>query len=255
MIYDAFSTDYDRFVNWHARLAAEMPFLENQLKKAGARSVLDAACGTGMHVIALTKLGFNATGADLSAGMIERARFNAAASGLKIQFESVGFGELQHTFGVQTFDAIICLGNSLPHLLTPESLNAAMKDFADCLRPGGILITQNRNFDSVIQKRERWMEPQSAHEGQTEWLFLRFYDFDPDGLITFHVVSLRREGSGTWSQSDMATSLMLLLHDDLISAFETAGFNSIACFGDLTGTPFDPKSSANLVVIGRLPDK
>lgn len=252
MKYDAFSTDYDRFVNWPGRLAVEIPFLESQLKKARVKRVLDAACGTGMHAIALAKLGFEAAGADVSHGMIERARSNAQASGLKIQFAEAGFGELRRIFGAQVFEAVICLGNSLPHLLTPESLSATLVDFADCLKPGGLVLFQNRNFDAVMQKRERWMEPQSAKEGQTEWLFLRFYDFDADGLLTFHVVILRRDGAGAWSQSDMATRLRPLLLEDMKSTLEATGFESIACFGDMTGAPFDAQTSGNLVVIARL---
>ena len=28
-VYDEFSQDYDRFVNWQTRLASEIPFLQN----------------------------------------------------------------------------------------------------------------------------------------------------------------------------------------------------------------------------------
>ena len=70
MFYDNFSPDYDRFVSWSGRLAIEMPFLEQKLRETGARRVLDAACGTGMHAIALAQVGFETAGADLSAGMI-----------------------------------------------------------------------------------------------------------------------------------------------------------------------------------------
>ena len=42
-MYDAFSADYDRFVNWESRLASELPFLI-QLLDPRSR-VLDAACG------------------------------------------------------------------------------------------------------------------------------------------------------------------------------------------------------------------
>jgi len=255
MIYDAFSTDYDRFVNWQGRLAAEMPFLESQLRKAGARSVLDTACGTGMHAIAMAKLGFKVAGADVSQGMIERSRMNAEACGVQIQFEAAGFGELQRIFDGQAFDAIICLGNSLPHVLSPEALSAALKDFAACLKPGGLVMIQNRNFDAVMQKRERWMEPQSAKEGQAEWLFLRFYDYDSNGLLTFHVVTLKRDGESAWSQYDMATRLRPLLHDDMTSALESSGFETVVSFGDMTGTPFDAQTSSNLVMTARLPKK
>jgi len=138
MIYDDFSIDYDRFVNWQGRLALEMPFLENKLKKAGVKRVLDTACGTGMHDIALAHRGFKLAGADVSQGMIKRARINAEASETDIRFEAAGFGEMQPIFGSQAFEAVICLGNSLPHLLTTESLTAALKDFVACLTPGGL---------------------------------------------------------------------------------------------------------------------
>ena len=77
-LYDSFD-DYDRFVNWERRLAYELPFIEAQLQAANARRVLDVACGTGQHALALARRGYEVVGADLSAAMIERARENAAA--------------------------------------------------------------------------------------------------------------------------------------------------------------------------------
>jgi glycine/sarcosine N-methyltransferase len=255
MLYDSFSTDYDRFVNWPGRLAVEMPFLVSRLKEAVVQRVLDAACGTGMHAIALARLGFEVTGADLSAGMIERAGVNAEAADTHVQFNQAGFGELRCTFGGQGFDAVLCLGNSLPHLLTPGQLSAALADFADCLKPGGMLLIQNRNFDAVMKKRERWMEPQTAREGQDEWLFLRFYDYETDGSISFNVVTLHREGISAWTQSVMATHLRPLILDELRLILETAGFESVSCFGDMTGAPFDVVTSGNLVMTARLTSK
>ena len=178
-MYDDFSADYDRFMNWPARLAAEMPFIEGQLQAIGARRVLDVACGTGMHAVALAQRGYSVAGADFSTGMVERARANAATAapvlsaveGGEVRFEVAGFGELALAFGSSTpgaassgrhsptgFDGLLCLGNSLPHLLTPADLRTAMEDFAACLRPGGLLLIQNRNFDAVLARRGRWME-------------------------------------------------------------------------------------------------
>jgi SAM-dependent methyltransferase len=257
-MYDAFSADYDRFVNWPARLAAELPFIEKQLQAVGGQShgpaqVLDTACGTGMHAIALAQRGYAAAGADLSAGMIQRARANAAAAGASPRLETAGFGELAPVFGPRGFDALLCLGNSLPHLLTDAELAAALGDFAACLRPGGLLLIQNRNFDAVLARRQRWMEPQAHREGEAEWLFLRFYDFDPDGLLTFNIVTLRRGEAGDWAQQLTATRLRPLRQAGLLAALGTAGFVDLACYGDMAGTPFDPETSGNLVVAARLP--
>jgi len=267
LMYDDFSADYDRFVDWPARLAVELPFIERQLQALGARRVLDAACGTGMHAVALAQRGYEVAGADLSAGMIERARTNAAAAGVDVRFEVAGFGALSTLTpalslggrggqpltgrGEGGFDAVLCLGNSLPHLLTPEDLAAALADFAACLAPGGLVLIQNRNFDAVVASHERWMEPQSRREGQAEWLFLRFYDFEPDGLLAFNLVTLRREGVGGWSQRVAASRLRPLVQKDLTEALGAAGFAEIAHWGDMQGAPFDPQASPNLVVTAR----
>ena len=279
LMYDDFSADYDRFVDWPARLAVELPFIERQLPALGARRVLDAACGTGMHAVALAQRGYQVAGADLSAGMIERARANASAAGVEVRFEVAGFGELstltpalslggrgggtltpalslpgrgeEDRNALGGFDAVLCLGNSLPHLLTPQDLAAALADFAACLVSGGLVLIQNRNFDAVVASRERWMEPQSRREGQAEWLFLRFYDFEPDGLLAFNLITLQREGAGGWSQRVTASRLRPLVQKDLTKALCANGFAEIACWGDMRGVPFDPQASPNLVVTAR----
>jgi glycine/sarcosine N-methyltransferase len=249
-MYDGFSVDYDRFVNWSARLPAELPFIEAQLQAGDARRILDAACGTGMHAVALARAGHDVTGADLSAGMIARARDNAAAEGVDVRFELAGFGQLAARVGTG-YDAVLCLGNSLPHLLTSDDLRAALTDFAACLQPGGLVLIQNRNFDAVLTQRERWMAPQSHREGDAEWLFFRFYDFEPDTTLTFNVVTLRRAEKGEWSQQVQSTRLWPLQRDDLVNALAVAGFDEIACRGDLRGTQFDRINSGNLVVTAR----
>ena len=246
-MYDQFSSDYDRFMNWPARLAAELPFIEEKLQATGAHRVLDAACGTGMHALALAQEGYFVLGADLSEGMIEQAQANAAAAGVTVRFEVAGFRELYAQVGTG-FDALLCLGNSLPHVLTPADLAATLSDFAACLRPGGLLLIQNRNLDAVMTGRQRWMEPQARREADAEWLFLRFYDFEPDGTLTFNLVTLRRDGPGAWSQHVIATQLWPLRQQELVTAIQAAGFEDVVCWGDLQGASFDLQRSPNLVL-------
>ncbi len=249
-MYDDLSEDYDRFVDWAGRLSVELPFIERELQAVGAGRVLDAACGTGMHALALAQRGYEVVGADLSAAMIERAKDNAIRAGLQTRFEVAGLGGLHSSVGTG-FDAVLCLGNSLPHVLTPPELHAALTDFARCLRPGGVLLLQNRNFDAVLAQHQRWMEPQSHREGDTEWIFLRFYDFEADGTLTFNMLTLRRAGASAWSQHGTATRLRPWTRDELLAAVAAAGFQQPAIWGDMHGRPFDQESSPNLIVTAR----
>ena len=263
-LYDALSDDYDRFVNWENRLAYEMPFIERTLREADARRVIDVACGTGRHAIELARRGYKVVGADLSAPMIERARENAVTAGVEAHFVVAGFGDLAEKLALSAvlslskgpvegaggqFDAALCLGNSLPHALGAGDLSEALVDFAAVLRPGGLLLIQNRNFDAVLARRERFMGPEAHREGGREWLFVRFYDFDPEGTVTFNMVVLRRDAEGKWSQQVEATELHPIIYSELIAALTAAGFTDIVCYGDMQGAPFDPEISGNLTTV------
>ena len=258
-MYDAFSMEYDLFVNWPVRLSYELPFIQQLVQDVSFSErplrVLDTACGTGQHALALAQSGVWAAGADISAGMITRAEQNREVSGLKVDFYQAGFGQLASVFRNQPifpFDALLCLGNSLPHLLTVEDLAAALQDFAACLRPGGKVLLQNRNFDAVMAQQQRWMEPQYTLHEQTEWMFIRFYDYRADGLIDFNVLKLWREPGKNWQQVVHTTCLRPLLKDELISALEAVGFEDMLVYGDMSGSPFSSSSSGNLIITARV---
>lgn len=255
-MYDQFSTDYDRFVNWEGRLLVEMPFLTAELTQIQSRdsnpvSVLDAACGTGQHVMALTRHGFDCSGADLSRKMIEIAQANAKAENLEINFKQAGFGQLSSVFSNQKFDSLLCLGNSLPHVLDEASMLVTLDDFKSVLKPGGKIIIQNRNFDSVMKTNIRWMEPETHREGQNTWVFVRFYDFDPDGMLTFNILVLKDRNGNAFQQHVISTRLWPFTQVQLVDWLDKAGFDNIRLYGDLQGSPFNGETSPNLVITAR----
>jgi hypothetical protein len=122
-------------------------------------------------------------------------------------------------------------------------------DFNTCLRPGGLTILQNRNFDAVMAKKERWIGPQSRKDGNKEWLFLRFYDFDADGLITFNIVRLNRKSDAPWTQAVSSVRLFPLVKEHLTQMLEESGFTDLHYYGIMNETAFDPASSENLVAV------
>ncbi len=244
-LYDALAVDYDRFVNWEGRLSHELPFFVSLFERHGVRRVLDAACGTGHHAIALAKEGYQVMGADLSVPMIARAEENASAHGANATFVAAGLGGYA-ALG-RTYDAAICLGNSLPHLLSGPAVAGALEDFASVLRPGGVLVIQNRNFDRVWGEQERFMPPQTYCGPEGDWLFLRFYDFHEESL-TFNMLRLRRTAED-WLQDVESTELRPIFAEDLASALEAAGFAPVTLYGSYDGSPFDPVVSGDLIAV------
>jgi SAM-dependent methyltransferase len=246
-LYDALAADYDRFVDWEGRLSHELPFFTSLFEAHGVQRVLDAACGTGHHAIALASQGYRVVGGDLSKAMIRRAQENASAHRLDVSFVVAGLGGYA-ALG-KTFDAAICLGNSLPHLLSADAVAEALADFAAVLRPGGLLVIQNRNFDRVWVRRERFMPPQSYRDAAGEWLFVRFYDYHEE-TVDFNMVRLRRTGDD-WVQDVESTELRPVFHDDLAATLAAAGLDEIACYGSYDGSGFDPDRSGDLISVSK----
>ncbi len=103
-MYNTFAEDYDRFVNWENRLAYEMPFIEKQINLLQDRlhrqlDILDTACGTGMHAIALARTGHRVSAADLFPEMIEKSQQNAHRAGVRVDFKTAGLSEMAGSFG------------------------------------------------------------------------------------------------------------------------------------------------------------
>jgi hypothetical protein len=93
------------------------------------------------------------------------------------------------------------------------------------------------------------MDPQVFSDKAHEWLFMRFYDFEPDGKIRFNMIDLKRPHGGAWHSTATSTMLMPQLRADLHQALLGAGFSNIQDYGSMAGSVFVPSKSPNLVLV------
>jgi len=242
--YDRLAKAFDVMTDWPKRLNHEMPFLEEMLRRHEAANVLDIACGTGWHSIALAKKGHTVTGCDVSPSMIEQARANAARSQVAVQFVVADFSQMGRIRGA--FDALLCLGNSLPHVLSQRALGDTMSQMAGKLNPRGVAILHNLNYDLRLQTKPRFF----SAEGNADMVVWRFADYGPD-QITFHTALFERSHSEPpqWSVQVNSTFQHPWLCEDLDRALQKAGFQKIEHFGGLDGSIYDRDKSGDLVIV------
>jgi glycine/sarcosine N-methyltransferase len=253
--YDALAPMFDVMTDWDARLSTEGPFLRAQLEAVGARHVLDAACGSGGHALWLARHGYEIAGADVSPVMINLARQKASAARLGVELFVADLADLQPN-DLETatpYDAVLCLGNSLPHLLTQDDLVAALRSMASVLRPGGLLVLQNLNYDLRWQKQPRWFAAQGGELDGQHVLVWRFADYDvPAGRIDFHI-ALFRQGETGWRVDVHTTPQRPLLRADLLAALAEVGFRDAQTYNRMTvpSEPFDVEESGDLVIAAK----
>lgn len=177
--YDAVAEHYPLFYrDWEAQLDREGLSLRVIFRNKGVERVLDAACGAGTQAVALARLGFDVVACDPSAGMLRKASEIAAEYGVddRIDFERVDFVSLPSIVD-GPFDAVICKGNSLPHLLLDDEIETALLNFYELLRPGGVLVIGMRDFGPFMEDRPQFIPGFVHDEGDSEFITFDLWEW------------------------------------------------------------------------------
>jgi hypothetical protein len=245
--YDRLAACFDVMTDWESRLAYEGPWLRALLVRHDARSVLDAACGTGGHAVAFAKWGLNVVGMDASTEMIAHARQKTTTA----RFVVAPFGQMAHHL-TEPVDAVMCLGNALPHLVEPEALAEALADMHRCLNKGGLLVLHNLNYDLRWWSRPRFFDAQGGVVEGRERVVWRLADYHDDtGLITFHIALFTKDLTGKWSVEVVSTPQRPLFAAALEEEVRKASFLVEGVHGDLQGAPFTQRVSSDLVIVAK----
>jgi len=230
---------YDVFVDWEGRLGREMPGVLKRLREVGAKRVLDAGCGTGRHVAALLREGFDAHGADVSEEMLGKA---VALTGERARFHLWRMGEPPPDLGAP-FDALLCLGNAWPQVF---EVDAALAAFRRLVRPDGLVLVGLKAVEIRRATRNPYMPLlKRVHEGNPLW-FVRFVDFDDKdpAFADFHMVVV---GDTTLHKT---TRVRVWSPETLRAAFERAGFRQVRVSAKI-GEPDVPPTTEDVFVHAR----
>ena len=229
---------YDVLVDWDRRLQRELPFLQ---KLIAGRRVLVAACGTGGHLPALAAAGYEVTGIDADAAMVEAARAKGAGRVERMALERCS--ELG-----QNFDAVLCVGNVLPNLAAPSQMETAISEMYAVLAPGGVLFTQILNYDRRWKEKTRFFPVLSGRKGDEEVILFKFADYGGSHL-DFHTVFLVRQGgAGGWDSTVETTRQRPVFQKDLENTCRATGFGKLETWGGYGGEPFDVQRSSDLLL-------
>jgi ubiquinone/menaquinone biosynthesis C-methylase UbiE len=129
--YDRWAKVYD--TDGNPLVALEGRVFDAMLGPVRGLRVLDLGCGTGRHALRLARAGARVTGLDLSPGMLQRARAQAADAAVDFREHDL---HAPLPFGSASFDRIVS-GLVLEHL---RDLDAFYGEVARVLRPGGAAV-------------------------------------------------------------------------------------------------------------------
>ncbi len=217
------------FEDWEASMARQAaalgPILERECGSAKSLRILDSACGIGTQALGLAKRGFRVTGSDVSPGAIERARLEASARGVDLALYVSDILELNDV-PESSFDAVICIDNALPHLLSHEHLARAASQIRHKLRGGGVFLAGIRDYDRLIAEKPVVQGPAFYEDAGRRRIVFQLWDWIDERRYLFHLYITRDTPEG-WQTHHGVSTCRALLRDELTRLLDTAGFSQI----------------------------
>ncbi len=211
---------------------------------SGAR-IIEVGCGTGATALSLATLGFSVAASDLDPDMIAIAKetdMGAAASGDVGYYPDPGqvrffvddmIGGLENAPADSTH-AVLCLGNTLPHLTQPGELDRFFRAAGKTLVAGGVLIIQILNYPRIVLKGGLTL-PELKGDG---FRFRRSQIYNKDtGLISFHT---EVESS---TETEARTHKLIPVDRELLSKHaDASGLSVSGVYCDWDYTPIEGDS-------------
>ena len=198
---EGFVDKWDDLIDWKKRYESEGSFFVDLLKSRGVKSVLDVATGTGFHSVRLLEEGFETVSVDGSPEMLAKAFENGKNYGGHIlRVVHADWRWLNRDVHGE-FDAVICLGNSFTHLFSERDRRKALAEFYAVLKHDGVLILDQRNYDSILDNGfsskhtyyycgdQVTAEPEYVDEGLARFR----YDFPDKSQYHLNMYPLRKE--------------------------------------------------------------
>jgi len=209
---------------------------------ARPRFFLDIGCGTGTILLAFRNRFSKVYGLDLDEELLKKAE----EKGNFLPENNIVFvnGNMLNldTLAVETsFDAITCLGNTLPHLTGANQVNYFLSMVYQRLTKDGIFVFQIINYDRILAGAIRGL-PTIETQDLT---FERYYtEQKPDGIIDFETILSDPAGGRTIRNS---VRLKPLQRQEIETGLAFAGFKTYRLFGDYTGAAY---TSDSFLLIG-----
>lgn len=225
--YDNMASQYDKlFQDWKETTREQAVILHNIFAENGydcTARILDCACGIGTQAVGLAAMGYCVTASDISEEELMQAKNRACENGVTIHFERADFRALSDTFS-EKFDVVIAMDNALPHMLTREDLEAAIKSIVGQTVPGGIFIASIRDYDALLKEKPAYSPPYIHKTDKGQRVSFQTWDWEGENYrLTQYII----EDENTLQTSRFVCEYRATRREELTNLLINAGCGEV----------------------------
>ncbi len=194
---------------------------------------LDLACGTGSLTIELAKRGFDVYGVDGSMEMLSEAQRKAAEEELSLLFLCQ---KMQNLDLYGTVDTVVCMLDSLNHIVSQKELAKAFQKVSLFMNPGALFV-----FDVNTPYKHREILGNQTFVYDTQEVFCVWQNTfeEKNDVVKISLDFFHRDGAAYYRSSEHFSERAYPL-DTLSQMLEEAGLKVRAVYEDLTLEPPKP---------------
>lgn len=219
-VYDEMAEYYD----WIYSDDLDVRFYMNEAKNARG-PVLEAACGTGRILLRLLQNGIDATGLDLSEGMLARLREKAKSLGMPVNAVCADMSSFKLE---KRFNLIILPYRSFLHLPDEGMRRKTLQNLYAHLAHGGRIIIhayQPSEEETSMQGEYHHYESEEmvSHDGRPyslDW----YLQYEPRGRVGHYRIVMKLESG---EQKEFLMDLSFIENRAMESLLKSAGFRNI----------------------------
>ncbi len=223
--YSAFAAGYDRMME-DVDYDGWANYIDGFLKEAGAKSVLECACGTGSLTVRLGRKGYTVTGSDLSEDMLMVARQKALDAGLR--FLPFVCQDMRRMVLHKPVDAVISACDGVNYLLdgAEDFFRAAHR----ALRPGGLLL-----FDvSSAYKLSAVLANNTFAAAGSDWAYIWENQYHPRlARVDMVLTGFLKQGT-LYARFEEHHSQRAYTEEELRTSLESCGFGDVQVYEAFT---------------------
>ncbi|HEX4519455.1 MAG TPA: class I SAM-dependent methyltransferase [Gaiellaceae bacterium] len=168
--YDRIARLYDP---WSVSVVEDVSFYLERARRSGGPMV-ELGVGTGRIAIPVAAEGIRVIGVDLSEGMLEVAREQAALAGVAVGRHlelDLRLGDFRDPPVEETVPLVIIPFRSLLHMQTDEDRRAVIRTVHRLLEPGGMFVFDVfcPGPDDIAETHGRWLEREPGIYERADW--------------------------------------------------------------------------------------
>lgn len=169
--------------------------------------------------------------------MIKQARENAKSRNVPVRFKVSDFKNLNTNFNT-TFDAVLCTGNSLSHVLKDKEVQKSVHEMYKMLDQEGILILHFKNYQKLLKKQRRFFVHRSSDD-----IFFYVWDFKPANFLNIVNYELK-----TGELKTCSFPFNPIKKSKITRLLKEVGFKNSKFFGNYRFNEFDLQKDDWLII-------